>query len=116
MPESIEDQNGALEPMTTSELVEHFAEVHGYPCRTRHRQYLIRKIALRIQANAGGDLSRPLCVAILQLADAHRFERSKFLPDIDRQGEVSDPHRSGSPEVQRATLSLESPPSSSPSS
>jgi hypothetical protein len=57
MPESIEDQINALERMTTTELIERFAEIHGYPCRTRHRQYLIRKIAWRIQANAEGDLS-----------------------------------------------------------
>jgi len=57
MQESIERQINTLERMTTSELVDRFAEVHGYPCRTRHRAYLIRKIAWRIQANAEGDLS-----------------------------------------------------------
>lgn len=47
----------ALGHMTTSDLAERYAELHGQPCRTRHRAYLIRKIAWRIQANAEGDLS-----------------------------------------------------------
>jgi hypothetical protein len=47
----------ALERMTTSELLERYEELHGQPCRTRHRTYLIRKIAWRIQALAEGDLS-----------------------------------------------------------
>ena len=69
MPESIEDQINALERMTTTELVERFAAVHGYPCRTRHRQYLIRKIAWRIQANAEGDLSERARRRAAELAD-----------------------------------------------
>ena len=47
----------ALDGMATGELAERYAELHGQPCRTRHRAYLIRKIAWRIQANAEGDLS-----------------------------------------------------------
>lgn len=69
MPESIEDQINALERMTTTELVERFAEVHAYPCRTRHRQYLIRKISWRIQANAEGDLSERAKRRAAELAD-----------------------------------------------
>ena len=47
----------SLQQMTTSELAEQYAELHGQPCRTRHRAYLIRKIAWRLQANVEGDLS-----------------------------------------------------------
>ena len=47
----------ALDGMPTSELAERYEELHGQPCRTRHRAYLIRKIAWRLQANAEGDLS-----------------------------------------------------------
>ena len=47
----------ALDELATGELAERYAELHGQPCRTRHRAYLIRKIAWRIQANAEGDLS-----------------------------------------------------------
>jgi hypothetical protein len=47
----------ALNRMSTGELAERYRELHGQPCRTRHKGYLIRKIAWRIQANAEGDLS-----------------------------------------------------------
>jgi hypothetical protein len=57
MSDTMQRQLAALNKMTTGELVERYAELHGHPCRTRHRAYLIRKIAWRIQANAEGDLS-----------------------------------------------------------
>ncbi|MFO0962131.1 MAG: DUF2924 domain-containing protein [Phycisphaerales bacterium] len=69
MSETIESQIDALQRMTTSELVARFAQVHGYPCRTRHRQYLMRKIAWRIQANAWGDLSERARRRAAELAD-----------------------------------------------
>lgn len=47
----------ALDRLSTGDLAERYKELHGQPCRTRHRQYLIRKIAWRIQANAEGDLT-----------------------------------------------------------
>lgn len=47
----------ALDQMSTGELAERYRELHGQPCRTRHRTYLIRKVAWRIQANAEGDLT-----------------------------------------------------------
>ena len=47
----------ALHQMTTGELADRYRELHGQPVRTRHRAYLIRKVAWRIQANAEGDLS-----------------------------------------------------------
>lgn len=47
----------ALDQMATGDLAERYTELHGQPCRTRHRAYLIRKIAWRLQANAEGDLS-----------------------------------------------------------
>ncbi len=46
-----------LHSMSTNELAEMYHDLHGQPVRTRHRQYLIRKLAWRIQANAMGDLS-----------------------------------------------------------
>ena len=57
MSDTIQRQLAGLQKMTTGELVRRYAELHGQQCRTRHRAYLIRKIAWRIQANAEGDLS-----------------------------------------------------------
>ncbi len=59
----------ALDRMTTGDLAERYAELHGQPCRTRHRAYLIRKIAWRIQANAEGDLSERARKRAAELAD-----------------------------------------------
>lgn len=56
-PQDVQRELAALERMTTTELCHRYEQLHGQPTRTRHRQYLIRKIAWRIQANAEGDLS-----------------------------------------------------------
>lgn len=47
----------ALERMTVGELHNRYAEVFGEQARSRHKQYLVRRIAWRIQANAEGGLS-----------------------------------------------------------
>ena len=47
----------ALEQMTVGQLHDRYAEVFGETVRSRHRQYLIRRIAWRLQANAEGGLS-----------------------------------------------------------
>ena len=53
----IEEEVAALQELTVGELRERFAEVCGEPTRSRHRSYLIRRIAWRMQALAEGDLS-----------------------------------------------------------
>lgn len=53
----IERELAALGQMSTAQLAERYAQVFGERCRTRHRAYLIRKIAWRIQAITEGDLS-----------------------------------------------------------
>lgn len=55
--QDIATQLAALDEMTTGELADLYRELHGQPCRTRHKAYLIRKNAWRIQANAEGGLS-----------------------------------------------------------
>ncbi|NOT01767.1 MAG: DUF2924 domain-containing protein [Phycisphaerales bacterium] len=47
----------ALEWMTVGQLQDRYVEVFGEAVRSRHRQYLIRRIAWRLQANAEGGLS-----------------------------------------------------------
>ena len=65
----IATEMAVLDGMTTGELAERYAELHGQPCRTRHRAYLIRKIAWRIQSNAEGDLSERARKRAAELAD-----------------------------------------------
>ena len=69
MSDVIERQLGELQRMTTSDLADRYEELHGHACRTRHRAYLIRKIAWRIQANAEGDLSERARRRAAELAD-----------------------------------------------
>jgi hypothetical protein len=69
MPKTIESEIDALHRKTTSELVERYAELHGHDSRTRHRAYLIRKIAWRMQALAEGDLSERARKRAAELAD-----------------------------------------------
>jgi hypothetical protein len=53
----VEEKLDALPQMTTGELCQRYQELFGQSVRTRHKQYLVRKIAWRIQALAEGDLS-----------------------------------------------------------
>jgi hypothetical protein len=53
----VEREVAALQQMPIGRLCERYAELFGEPTRTRHRAYLVRKIAWKIQANAEGDLS-----------------------------------------------------------
>ncbi len=69
MTTDIDDAIDTLHHMTTGELAERYAALHGQPCRTRHRAYLIRKIAWRIQANAEGDLTERARQRAAELAD-----------------------------------------------
>jgi hypothetical protein len=46
-----------MQRMTVAELRERYEKVFGEACRSNHRQWLIRRITWRLQANAEGDLS-----------------------------------------------------------
>jgi len=54
---NLEKEIAELRRMTVNELADRYAELFGEQTRTRHKQYLLRKIAWRIQSNAEGDLS-----------------------------------------------------------
>ena len=61
-------QVAALNKMTVAELREKYAEVTGEETRSRHKDYLIRRIAWRLQANAEGDLSERARRRAMELA------------------------------------------------
>ncbi|MEO0474365.1 MAG: DUF2924 domain-containing protein [Planctomycetota bacterium] len=69
MSTDLANQIDDLQTMTTSELAELYEQLHGQPCRTRHRAYLIRKNAWRIQANAEGGLSERARKRAMELAN-----------------------------------------------
>lgn len=60
---------GGLERMTVGELQARYVEVFGEAPRSRHRQYLVRRIAWRLQANAEGGLSERAQQRAAELAD-----------------------------------------------
>ena len=47
----------AMKRMTVAELRQKYAEVFGEETRSRHKDFLVRRIAWRMQANAEGGLS-----------------------------------------------------------
>jgi Protein of unknown function (DUF2924) len=64
----IERQVAALQQMSTGQLCERYAELFGEQTRTRHRAYLLRKIAWKLQARAEGDLSERARRRAIELA------------------------------------------------
>ncbi len=48
-----------LQNKTVNQLVQRYEQVFKEECRSRNKQYLIRRIAWRLQANDEGGLSRP---------------------------------------------------------
>lgn len=58
-----------MEHMTVGELQQRYIEVFREPVRSRHKQYLIRRIAWRLQANAEGGLSERALRRAEELAD-----------------------------------------------
>jgi hypothetical protein len=59
----------ALERMTVGQLQQRYAEVFGEMPRSRHRQYLVRRVAWRLQANAEGALTDRALRRAAELAD-----------------------------------------------
>jgi hypothetical protein len=53
----IREEIEALRNLTTAQLKEKYREVFGEETRSNHKQFLFRRIAWRIQANAWGGLS-----------------------------------------------------------
>ncbi len=66
---NIAKEVAGLEQMTLGELHDRYVEVFGEPVRSRHRRYLIRRIAWRLQANAEGGLSERALRRAEELAD-----------------------------------------------
>jgi len=66
---NIRHELATMERMSTGELAERYTELFDQPVRTRHRAYLIRKIAWRLQANAEGDLSERARRRAMELAN-----------------------------------------------
>ena len=74
----------SLRHQTVSELKGKYREVLGYESRSNHKQFLVRRIAWRLQANAEGDLSeraRQRALALAQEAELRIRAPESFLSE-----------------------------------
>ncbi len=55
--ENVKQQIAALDRMTVGQLQKRYADVFDEPTRSGNRQWLLRRVAWRIQAIAEGDLA-----------------------------------------------------------
>ena len=69
MKPEIARQVEALAAMTVAELRERYAEVFGEATRSRHRRFLQKRIAWRLQANTEGGLSERALRRAAELAN-----------------------------------------------
>ncbi|MCC7155232.1 MAG: DUF2924 domain-containing protein [Bryobacterales bacterium] len=65
----IREEIEGLHSLTTAQLKEKYREVFGEQSRPNHKQFLFRRIAWRIQANAWGGLSERARRRALEIAD-----------------------------------------------
>lgn len=65
-----------MEEMTVNQLRTKYAEVFGEQCRSRHKQWLIKRIAWRMQANEEGDLSERARQRATELANDADLRRT----------------------------------------
>ncbi len=59
----------AMQRMTVGELKQKYAEVFGEAARSGNKQWLVKRIAWRLQVNAEGDLSERARQRAMELAD-----------------------------------------------
>jgi hypothetical protein len=65
----VREQIEALQQMTVGQLREKYREVFGEESRSYHKQFLFRRIAWRLQANAEGGLSERARQRALEIAN-----------------------------------------------
>ncbi len=66
---SVREQIEGLRRMTVGQLKTRYREVFGEDSRSNHKQFLFRRVAWRIQANAEGGLSERARRRALEIAD-----------------------------------------------
>jgi hypothetical protein len=68
-PTRIREEIEGLRHLTTAQLKDRYREVFGEDSRSNHKQFLFRRVAWRIQANAWGGLSERARRRALEIAD-----------------------------------------------
>lgn len=87
---NVEKELAALNRMTVEELRAKYAEVFHETNRSRHKQYLVKRIIWRMQANVEGDLSERARSRAMELANDADLRISaprerKLAPDADQR-------------------------------
>jgi hypothetical protein len=85
---NVEKELAELERMTVDGLRKKFAEVFGEPTRSRHKQYLVKRIIWRMQANAEGGLSERALRRAMELANDADLRLSAPKRQTERQALV----------------------------
>lgn len=83
----------AMERMTVDQLRAKYATVFGEPTNGRHKQWLIKRIAWRMQANAEGGLSERARLRAMELANDADLRMTpprelKLSPDAEERTKV----------------------------
>ena len=96
MTMTIAKEVAALGRMTVSELRSKHIDAFGEPTRTGNRDYLVKRIAWRLQANAHGDLSEQARRRADELANdadlrttAPKIRKTEDRPALTRQTSVA---------------------------
>jgi len=76
MTTTVSKDLAALENMSIGDLHDRYVELFGEQIQSRHRVYLVRRIAWRIQANAEGGLSERARARAAQLANPTDVRRT----------------------------------------
>lgn len=77
---NIRREVSAMQRMTVKQLRERYEDVFGEACRSNHKQWLVKRIAWRLQANDEGDLSERALRRAAELANDADL-RMKAPPD-----------------------------------
>jgi hypothetical protein len=75
-PSQIREEIEGLRHLTTAQLKDRYREVFGEDSRSNHKQFLFRRVAWRIQANAWGGLSErttPICASARRRTSSERL-------------------------------------------
>ncbi len=83
-----------LQQMTVDELRSKYAEVFGEPTGARHKNWLVKRIAWRLQALAEGGLSER---AQRRAAELARIRPATFASEAERNRTGSSEARRGNP-------------------
>ena len=96
MTQNVAREVAALGRMTVSELRSKHVDAFGEPTRTGNRDYLVKRIAWRLQANAHGDLSEQARRRADELANdadlrttAPKVRKPEDRPALTRQTSVA---------------------------